>query len=216
MRAVISEPERSAASITTTPSDRPEMSRLRRGKWRAVGWVPRAHSATASPDSAEAVVQPGILRRVDDVEAAGQHRQRAGGEGALMRRGVDAAGEAGDHGEAGLAQLPRHVTGEAAAVQRGVAGADDADHRPGRQLAAAAQRQHRRGVLDRGQDLGIVGLAGGDEAAAGPGQRLQLALRLGDGGRLQPGPPAAAARQLGQRLDRGARPSRSGRSGHGR
>ena len=37
MRAVISDPERRAASTTTTPSEVPEISRLRRGKSRARG-----------------------------------------------------------------------------------------------------------------------------------------------------------------------------------
>ena len=37
---MISEPERGEASTTTTPSDSPEIRRLRRGKWRAWGTVP--------------------------------------------------------------------------------------------------------------------------------------------------------------------------------
>jgi hypothetical protein len=37
MRAVISEPERRAASTMTTPTDNPEINRLRRGKSRPRG-----------------------------------------------------------------------------------------------------------------------------------------------------------------------------------
>ena len=47
--AVIRLPERSAASITTTPSAKPAMMRLRRGKCRACGDVPSAASATTAP-----------------------------------------------------------------------------------------------------------------------------------------------------------------------
>jgi len=48
-RAVIRLPDRKAASTTTTPSDSPAMIRLRRGKWRAWGAVPRGASATTVP-----------------------------------------------------------------------------------------------------------------------------------------------------------------------
>ena len=48
-RAVISEPERRAASTTTTPSERPEISRLRRGKSRARGSQPNGISEIAAP-----------------------------------------------------------------------------------------------------------------------------------------------------------------------
>ena len=51
-RAVISEPERLAASTTTTASDRPEMMRLRRGKSRARGSQPIGISLTWAPPEA--------------------------------------------------------------------------------------------------------------------------------------------------------------------
>ena len=51
-RAVMSEPEPSAASTTSTPSAMPEMMRLRRGKWRACGSVPTGSSAISTPRSA--------------------------------------------------------------------------------------------------------------------------------------------------------------------
>ena len=79
-RAVIREPERSAASTTTTPSDRPAMIRLRRGKWRACGAVPGGSSATTAPRSAMRAMQRRVLRRVgtsstppaDDGDGAGR------------------------------------------------------------------------------------------------------------------------------------------------
>jgi hypothetical protein len=47
----MSEPERGAASTTTTPRARPEMIRLRRGKWRAWGTVPSGGSAILTADN---------------------------------------------------------------------------------------------------------------------------------------------------------------------
>ena len=49
IRAVISDPERCAASTTTTPSAAPEISRLRRGKSRARGTCPSGISEIAAP-----------------------------------------------------------------------------------------------------------------------------------------------------------------------
>ena len=48
-RAVISEPKRLAASTTTSPRERPEISRLRRGKSRARGSHPSGISVKANP-----------------------------------------------------------------------------------------------------------------------------------------------------------------------
>ena len=42
-RAVISEPDFGAASITIVPAASPAMMRLRRGKWRACGLRPDRH-----------------------------------------------------------------------------------------------------------------------------------------------------------------------------
>ena len=50
-RAVISEPERNAASTTMTPSARPEISRLRRGKSRLRGSRSSGISETAAPSA---------------------------------------------------------------------------------------------------------------------------------------------------------------------
>ena len=51
VRAEISDPERSAASITTTPSDRPVIMRLRLGKSFAVARCPKGLSLTINPVS---------------------------------------------------------------------------------------------------------------------------------------------------------------------
>src|SRR6266852_3456327 len=48
-RAVMSEPESRAASTTRQPRARPEMRRLRRGKFPALGGVPSGNSDTSAP-----------------------------------------------------------------------------------------------------------------------------------------------------------------------
>ena len=80
------------------------MIRLRRGKWRACGSVPSGISATITPCSRERVVEPAVLLGIDDVDAAGDDRDGAGVERALMRRGVDAAGQTRDDDEPGRAE----------------------------------------------------------------------------------------------------------------
>ena len=51
-RAVTSEPDLSAASTTSVPSDSPEMMRLRRGKLAGNGGVPKVYSLSSSPSRA--------------------------------------------------------------------------------------------------------------------------------------------------------------------
>ena len=52
--AVINDPERAAASMTTTPKLKPAIIRLRMGKWCGVGWVVGGISAMIRPDSSMA------------------------------------------------------------------------------------------------------------------------------------------------------------------
>jgi hypothetical protein len=87
MRAVMSDPDRVAASTITTPIDRPEMMRLRRGKS-----LPRARKP------ADPSVERSVLGRVDVIDAARHHRDRTafGSESRFVGRAVDAPREAGD------------------------------------------------------------------------------------------------------------------------
>ena len=50
-----------------------------------------------------------MLRGIDPVMAAGQHRDRAASDAAAMRRLIDAAREARDDDKAGLAKLARQA-----------------------------------------------------------------------------------------------------------
>jgi hypothetical protein len=138
----------------------PDMSRLRRGKWRAWGAVPGGISESSTP---RLVISP----------------CRASFSGAL-----------------------RDVARQAAAVGRGVAGADHGDGPLPQQVAPAEHRDDRRGVLEGGQGRRVVRLDHGQQPRADRLQRRQLALgRLGRADPDRPG-PAAAPRQIRQGPER--------------
>ena len=92
-RAVISEPERSAASTTTTPSEMPEISRLRRGKSLSARREAGRPLADEQSPLADGALQLLVLGRINDVDAAGEHGDGAVFERGEMRRRVDAAGK---------------------------------------------------------------------------------------------------------------------------
>ena len=109
------------------------MIRLRRGKWRACGASPSGISETITPWFLIARIEFLILRRIDDVHAAGHHRDGADRQRRLMGGRIDAARQARDDHQPGIAQFARQNAGEFARQRRGVARADDGDH-----FAAAA------------------------------------------------------------------------------
>ena len=103
IRAVISDPERSAASTTTTPSAAPEISRLRLGKSRARRHMPERHFGNRGPAGIEDLCQQVfMLGRIDPVVAAGQHRHGAARKAGAMRRLIDAARQPRHDDEAGV------------------------------------------------------------------------------------------------------------------
>ena len=116
-RAVISEPDLAPASTTTTPSARPAMMRLRRGKSS-----PAARRRAAVRGSRPAFAsrhQAAILGRIDDVDAAGDHGDRAAARAPPDAPPRRCRGPARDDDDAGLASpaasrraislpLPRH------------------------------------------------------------------------------------------------------------
>ena len=66
-----------------------------------------------------------MLGRIDDVEAAGEHRDRAGAEARLVSGRVDAARKARDDGEPGRAELGGKHARELDAGGGGLPRADD-------------------------------------------------------------------------------------------
>ena len=88
-RAVISEPDRRAASTTTVARLRPEMMRLRRGKSRPRGSHSIGISETTSAAFGDFLDEPRMFGGIWPSVAAGEHRDRSGFERGAMRDGVD-------------------------------------------------------------------------------------------------------------------------------
>ena len=212
-RAVISEPERSSASTTTTASDRPEMIRLRRGKSRAC--APGARRALGDHAAAldDARVEVGVLGRIDVVDPAAQHRHRAGGKRALVRRGVDAARQAGDDHIAGLAELAGQAAGEPLAGGRGDPRADDGDAWGAASSAGSPSAQiSGGGGSSAASGCGKSGSQAAISRAPAPRRGLQFAFGLGAAGNAEVSARArrAGPGRAGPPAPRAA--SRSGRS----
>ena len=72
-RAVISEPDFSAASTTTVPWLSPAMMRLRLGKFWPSGGVPSGYSLTIKPLLRDAMGKLQVLARVDTVQSGAHH-----------------------------------------------------------------------------------------------------------------------------------------------
>ena len=105
-----------------------------------------------------------MLRRIDPVVAAGQHRDRAAFDRGAMRGLIDAARQARDDDEAGLAEIARQLAGEFQPGAGGVARADDRDHRPHQRVGRAAHAEQGRRIVERRQPRRIGGFARRDQA----------------------------------------------------
>jgi hypothetical protein len=136
-----------------------------------------------------------MLGRIDAVVPAGEHRDRSGRKRRTVRRRVDAAREARDHGEAGLAELARDPLGEFHAGAGGVARTDDGDHRQRERRRQAADRHEWRRIVDHLQPRRVAGFAQGHERDAKLFRRGDLALRVGARADLRRAAGAAAPRQ---------------------
>ena len=96
-----------------------------------------------------------------------------------MRRRVDAARHARGDDDAGLAEPGGQLAGEPPAIGRGVARADHRDDRRDRQQFGAAEHgQHRRRILDRGEQRRIERLAPAQQPSAEPLDRGEFRLGL--------------------------------------
>ena len=204
-RAVISDPERFAASTMTTPSDSPEISRLRRGKSRPRGSQPIGISESAGAGRQDGVEERRMLGRIDAILAARQHRDGPGGEARGMRRRVDAAGEPGGDDKACFAEFARDPLGEFQSRARGVARADDRHHRQCKRVHVAADGQERRRIVDHLQPVRIAGFAQSHQRDPQLSRGGNLSLGVFARADLHGASQAAAPRQRGQRLQRGTR-----------
>jgi hypothetical protein len=72
-----------------------------------------------------------------------------------VRRGIDPARKAGDHGATSLRQRSAEIARQLDRAGRGIARADDGDRRA--RSVVAAHGQDRRRAVQRGQQRGIGG-----------------------------------------------------------
>ena len=131
---------------------------------------------SAPPPVDNRLGQLAMLRRIDDVDAASEHRERLAVrvERALMRLAVDAARQPADDGEAFGGELEAEPLRHPAADIAGGARADDCDTGVIGQDGGAAHEQERRWVGDLAQIWRIVGVGPFDEAGADVRQLAQF------------------------------------------
>ena len=168
LRAVISEPDASAASTTRQPCARPLMRRLRRGKLWASALVPSANSETSKPRSAICGGKRRVCLRIGIVDAGAEHRdgRALGREPAAVRRGVDALRQAGDDGQAGGAEAARELLRVACALGGCVAAADHGQRGPVEQFGAAVAVEQGRRVGDLQQQAWVRCVGQRDDRAS--------------------------------------------------
>ena len=123
-----------------------------------------------------------------------------------MRGGIDAARQTRDDAEAGLAQFARQPLGEFHAGGRGVARADNGDHRL-RQDGASLPRtaKQRRRIVDHLQARRIIRLAERDQFDAARAAPPSIRAAASSREQMRDARGAAAARERGQGVERGAR-----------
>ena len=167
-RAVISAPERSAASTTITPSDMPLMMRFRWGKVPASGDERGGCSLIKAPVGRDQVGQLVVLGRIDVHHAAGQDAERAaaGLQRAAMGGRVDPAGQAADDRQSGPGKAGRQPFGLPQPVGRAVPRADDADAQGVGRFERAADEEQARRIGDLAQGAGILGVGLGEDGDA--------------------------------------------------
>ena len=116
------------------------MTRLRaRNRCRA-GGVPGGYSLTTAPWASNVIEQTGVLTRVGEVRAAGEHRHgaAAAGQGGAVGSDVDAVGTARDDHPAAGAESRSDLGAHVPAVGGGGPGADHRDR-----LTAKVSQIHR-------------------------------------------------------------------------
>ena len=168
---------------------------------RAVAEGPLGDGAALRGDPA---AQIGVLGRIDPVEAARVHRDRAAVERRGMCYGVDAARETRDHRETRRREVAPERARHAQREAGGVAGADDGDAGSRHERRAALRPEHRGRVADPRQKFRVAGRAQRQQLGLGAAGGLDLAADVGLVGGAVAG-IAGRARDAGQRVERAHR-----------
>ena len=192
------------------------MIRLRRGKSCARGVQPSGISEIAAPSASDRFEQRAVLRRIDAVLSAGQHRDGAGGE--LARCAAASTPRASPEAitkpasPSSRARRSANFRPAAEALREptiATIGRDSAASCRARR-SAAAHRRFRRGAADRRPRNG--------RQRPTPNVRGRLDFALGVGARADADRACRAAtlRQRGQSVERRARRCRNGATASGR
>ena len=173
------------------PRDRPETSRL----------PAQRHLGEQRPAIVENVMrQRNILVRIDAIEAARQHRNRARAKARAMRCRIDSPRQPGNHGIAALAKIPCQEPRHLDAGGGGIACPHNA-HRPlPVQPAPAGQGDQRRRTCNMQQVGGIFGFALRHQPRTVADEARNFVFGASQSDRLHR--PAGLATQRGQRLKR--------------
>jgi hypothetical protein len=91
-----------------------------------------------------------------------------------MGRGINSPGDAGRHGYPSLGQTLRQFLGDAKPSRRGAAGTHHRDLPPVQQRRVAEDGDHRRGILGRGEEGTVGGVAEVQPASAHLQHRVVL------------------------------------------
>src|SRR5713101_4679748 len=121
-----------------------------------------------------------VLLRIDDVNAVAEDSDRcaAGGSAsALVRRAVNAAGQAAHNHQPALGQVARQPLSHLIPVGRRASRADNRDAVPGQHLRVATKVEQRRRVVNLEQSLRVLRLVPIQQTAAEALDLRQLLLR---------------------------------------
>ena len=192
----MSDPLRCAASITSVPSDRPLMMRLRLGKFWAMGGVPSGSLRDQCPESGDLPSQLAMAYRIDAVEPGAGHRhgRTRTRQRSTMGRGVDPERQPTRDAEPGLHQGAAELVGELHPGSAGVAAPHDSQLGIRQHAVIAVDEDDRRRVRDLAQQRGVIGVREQDDMVAGlivpaPGGIDRPPLRgtqIGDGLAVEP------------------------------
>lgn len=165
------------------------------------------HLGNDSAALGDGSVETLVLRRIDDIDAAGDDRNRAGGQCGLMSRGIDASGEPRGNRIAPISNLLRKHAGEVTTVGGRIARANDGDRGSSQDLRLSEDGDHRRRVIKRGERARVIRFDERDQPAI---QSLQLCeFALGGAARMNlqrlcAPAPVSKIRQCRQRACGGA------------
>jgi hypothetical protein len=191
MRVVISEPERRAASTTTTPTARPEIRAVAAGEIVGPRRMLEGHFGDCCTVLQNRCSKLDMLAPIDVIVPAGEHRDGASRKTRPVRGGIDATRYARRDNETGFAEVAGEPLGDLDPSRRSVAGADHRDHRAAQRRVLTTHRHERRRIVDHLQAPGYSGSPSAQKEV--PRERAALISRSASAGeQMRPPPPRRA------------------------